>query len=89
MTLDLYNSTLIIHLTSNVSEQCIGIDVKIPSDVNWDVTRRKMVNECLAPSCQTGKEATNGEGEKVYTFHFLLEDQEICDKWKYFVGRLG
>ena len=45
-----------------------------------------MVNKCELVYCRTGK-VPSSDGEKISTFHFPIDDPEICDKWKYFVGK--
>ena len=45
----------------------------------------KMVNKCELVYCRTGK-VPSSDGEKISTFHLPIDDPEICDKWKYFVG---
>ena len=50
-----------------------------------------MVNKCALDYCRTGKDSISDDKEKqkISTFHFPLDDPEICSLWKYFVGKIN
>ena len=45
-----------------------------------------MVNKCALDYCRTGRSEST---VKKSTFHFPLQDAEICEKWEQFVSRKG